>query len=170
MDEHKRAVYEVQEYIRNVAKVNKNIESLNPDGIYGQKTRDAVMGFQNEFNLLANGKVNFETWQKLLDESNKALFKLSEPIQLALIENDDLPLKTGDVNEAVYTLKLMIKHLSENYTNFTTPIINNKFDEATAEQIKIWQKVISVPQTGEVDKFTWNMLSEFYLLKEELIK
>lgn len=34
----------------------------------------------------------------------------------------------------------------------------------TEKMIKQWQKIISAEENGIVDKFTWNSLSNFYLI------
>ncbi len=162
-----QVVFEVQEYLRNISKVNPNITRIIPDGIYGNKTTDAVNDFQRQHSIEQTGKVDFETWQKLISENEKALFQLSKPIQTAPISNNDLPLEKGDRNEFVSQLKLMLNHVAREFSNFNELDIDEYYDDYTEREVTKWQKVINEPETGVVNKMTWNMLSEYYLLKEE---
>lgn len=162
MDEKQQAIFEIQTFLRNISKINKDIPSVVPDGIYDDKTRKSVTEFQKFNSLDATGKVDFATWKMLSEENDAALFILSSPIQVAPIKNSDLPLKRGDIKDTIYTLKLMLKKLADEFNNFIAPELNNLFDEQTENQIRNWQKIIRIPQTGEVDKMTWNMLSKYY--------
>ncbi len=55
----------VQEQLDRVAQVYSNIPRITPDGIYGEKTANAVRQFQKVFNLPQTGKIDFRTWYKI---------------------------------------------------------------------------------------------------------
>ena len=166
MNEEQLAIMEVQQYLRNISKVNSDINSVVPDGIFGPETKSAVSALQAKNGMEQTGSVDFETWKMLLEENKNALFILSEPIQVAPISNSDLPLKRGDRNQFVHTLKLMLNDVASNYPNFNIVEIDDYFDEPTENEVKRWQRIIVVPETGIVDKLTWNLLAEHYRIKE----
>lgn len=158
------AVFELQSYLRNIGRVDKDISPVVPDGIFGNETTTAVKSFQKKYNLEQTGIVDFETWEDIKSKNAEAVFIYSDPIQIVRITNDDLPLVIGENNTLVYTLHLMLNNVSQNFTNFTFLPIGSIFSEGTQREVKRWQRVISHEETGEVDKITWNTLAQFYLL------
>jgi peptidoglycan hydrolase-like protein with peptidoglycan-binding domain len=155
---------ELQQRLRNISKVHKDVPSVIPDGIFGEETEEAVKAFQRKFGFPETGVVNFELWDKINDESREALFILSDPIQITEIKNEDLPLVLGQIGREVQTLNMMLSRLGELYSNFGFEDIGDEFTDETEREVKKWQKVIGHDITGEVDKLTWNRLSEHYLL------
>ena len=57
----------LQEYLAAIAPVFPSIPSVTPDGIFGPRTRDAVIAFQEEFGLPINGRVGAITWAAITD-------------------------------------------------------------------------------------------------------
>ncbi len=169
MTERQRAIFEAQGYLRNIARTQSDILMVYPDGIYGSETADSVRSFQTKHGIEPTGEIDYETWRKLIEENEKAVFLSSEPLQIVRITNEDLPLRIGMDNEFVYTLRLMLRSLSENYSNFEPIAVSSVFDEDTRDRVSLFQEVVSVEQTGEVDKRTWNEMAQIYLLKEESV-
>ena len=169
MTERQKAIFEAQGYLRNIARTQSDILMVYPDGIYGEETAKSVKSFQAKHGIEPTGEIDYETWEKIIQENEKALFQSSEPLQVVRITNEELPLKTGMDNELVYTLRLMLRKLSESFGNFKALDVSNTFDEQTRDRVLLFQEIISAEQTGEVDKRTWNELTEIYLLKEESV-
>ncbi len=55
----------IQEQLNAIARNFPAIPIISTDGIFGPKTREAVMVFQNVFDLPANGIVDYPTWYKI---------------------------------------------------------------------------------------------------------
>ena len=161
------AVYEIQSYIRNISRTDPDIPSLIPDGIYGEETTAGVTAFQRRHLLPQTGKVDLDTWNKLLEENDKAVFFFSEPLQTAPVRNEDFPLKRGEKSHLNKNVNLMLSRLSEFYTNFSGAVISAEYTEETEKLIGIFQALTGNTVTGEVDKSTWNLLSLLYLLLTE---
>lgn len=162
-----RAVFEVQSYLRNIGRLDSDISPVVPDGIFGEETTAAVRSFQMKYDLEETGVVDFETWESIKKKNAEAVFTTSQPIQIARIRNEDLPLATGMDNTLVYTLHLMLNNLAEHFGNFTPLPLQSLFDENTEREVRRFQRVISVTETGQVDKTVWNNLAEIYLLPLE---
>ena len=158
------AVFEAQSFLRNIARLDRDISPVVPDGIFATETTDAVKSFQKKYGLEETGIINFETWELIKSKNSEAIFTASEPIQIVRITNDDLPLTMGMDSTLVYTLHLMLNNVARKYDNFTPLPLQSLFDENTEREVKRWQRVISHPESGQVDKVTWNNLAEFYLL------
>ncbi len=158
------AVFEAQSYLRNIGRLDSDISRVIPDGIFAEETTSAVKSFQRKYGLTETGIIDFETWELIKSKNSEAVFSASEPIQIVRITNEDLPLVKGMDNTLVYTLHLMLNNVAQQYENFSTLPLQSVFDENTEREVKRWQRVIAVEENGQVDKFTWNNLAEFYLL------
>lgn len=161
------AVFELQSYLRNIGRTDSDISRVVPDGVFAKETTDAVRSFQRKYNLRETGTVDFETWEVIKIKNSEAVFSASEPIQIVRITNEDLPLVIGMDNTLVYTLHLMLNYVAERYENFTPLPLQSLFDGNTEREVRRWQRVIAIEETGQVDKVTWNNLAEFYLLPTE---
>lgn len=161
------AVFEAQNYLRNIGRLDSDISRVIPDGFFGEETTAAVRSFQRKYGLNETGIIDFETWESIKNKNSEAVFIASEPIQIVRITNGDLPLVKGMDNTLVYTLHLMLNFLAKRYKNFTSLSLQSFFDENTEREVKRFQRVISREETGQVDKATWNNLASFYLLPFE---
>ena len=161
------AVYELQTYLRNISRTDAAVPSLIPDGIYGEETAESVMAFQRRHLLPQTGKVDFDTWKKLREESEKALFIFSRPLQTAPVTDRDFPLKKGKDSHLNGNINLMLTRLSEFYENFSGASPSSVYTDETERLTGIFQQLSGNTVTGEVDKNTWNLLSSLYLLMTE---
>ena len=161
------AVYEIQTYIRNISRLDPQIPSLVPDGIYGEETTESIAAFQRKHLLEQTGKVDSDTWNKLLEENDKALFAFSEPIQTAPVKNGDFPLKRGKESHLNGNINLMLLRLSDFYENLSGAVLSPDYTSETERLIGVFQSLTGIPVTGETDKSTWNLLSSLYLLLTE---
>ena len=57
----------IQEYLSAISPTFPSIPTLTPDGVFGARTRDAVVAFQEEFGLPINGRVGAITWTAIAD-------------------------------------------------------------------------------------------------------
>lgn len=162
-----RAVYDLQSFIRNISRTDRDIPSLIPDGIYGEETTESVLAFQRKHLLPQTGQADFTTWSRLSEESARAVSELSEPMQTAPVRKSDLPLKRGKASHLNSNVNLMLVRLSDFYDNFSGAVLSDSYTEETERLIRILQEVTQTEITGETDKNTWNLLSSLYLLLTE---
>ncbi len=60
-------VRQIQEQLNLIGEFYSSIPVLIPDGIYGERTADAVRAFQKIFRLQQTGIVDYPTWYKISD-------------------------------------------------------------------------------------------------------
>ena len=60
-------VFEVQHILREYYKSHGDIPLINPDGIFGPETTEAVKALQHIFGMEATGIVDYPTWGKFFD-------------------------------------------------------------------------------------------------------
>ena len=58
-------VRQLQEQLDTIAEVYTIIPRIAADGIFGERTREAVQQFQSTFGLPQTGVVDFRTWYKI---------------------------------------------------------------------------------------------------------
>ncbi|MBE6765248.1 MAG: peptidoglycan-binding protein [Ruminococcaceae bacterium] len=66
--EYKRAVREIQQFLRYISLTERGIPYLVADGVFGVQTEDAVKIFQRIFELPITGIVNTATWERMRQE------------------------------------------------------------------------------------------------------
>lgn len=151
--------------LRLISKSNASSPAIIPDGRFSEETRELVRAFQLSSGLPDTGRVDYHTFEALKKERARALFKISPPLQVIAIENEDLPLYYGDDNEFVRMLKIMLSSVAERHGNFEKLDADSVFDLRTQKAVKQWQAVTFTEETGIADKVTWNSLASFYLTK-----
>lgn len=134
---------------------------INPDGIYGRKTAEAVKLFQNEQSLLPTGEVDFKTWKRLMQKAQEAEQAILPPKNIVPIADFDLPLKFGDENGYVEVLQKLLNLALKSIKGFEALEEDGSFKSKTQEATRCWQRICRFEETGIVDKKTWNSLVEY---------
>ncbi len=136
------------------------------DGVYGVETENAVKAFQEIFNLPQTGVVDKATWYKInyIYISVKKLAELnSEGIALSEVPKQfKTELRQGDSGQDIRVLQYYLAVIG-NYYEAVTPVeITGNFGAETTASVQSFQKVFGLPQTGVVNKATWNDLYRAY--------
>lgn len=136
------------------------------DGIYGFQVTDAVRTFQKIFNLPQTGAVDESTWYQLsyIYTSVKHLADLqSEGLSIKEITRD-FPevLKEGDTGKNVRSFQYYLAVVGAYYASVLPIQINGVYDAETTASVKSFQQTYGLPQTGIMDRRTWNDLYAAY--------
>ena len=161
---YRPAVQRVQTYLYTIATVDPEIPRVNPDGIYGPTTAESVTAFQNKYRLPPNGKVNFETWQMLLLRYHEALRALGEPTRISpfrlFLKNGVLI--PGDRSDLVMLLRIMLGQLGLIYLPLEGFPVSDRYDDDLSYAVTHFQLTQGLPDTGIVDRGTWDRLALAY--------
>ena len=109
-----------------------NSQTVNVDGIFGNQTRAAVINFQNQTGLTADGIVGTKTWGKLVSGAQ---------------------LSQGINNESTIALQ---KLLSQKYGYAIA--VDGIFGPATKEAVMDFQESINLSPDGTVTPSVWQAL------------
>ncbi|MCC8135763.1 MAG: peptidoglycan-binding protein [Ruminococcus sp.] len=136
------------------------------DGVYGAETEDAVREFQRIFGLNATGTVNEATWYKIIYiyTSVKRIAELdSEGVRLEEIPRQySEELKIGMQSREIRVLQYYLAVIGAYYEAVAPVEITGYFGEETEKSVKSFQRVFGLPQTGAVDRATWNDMYRAY--------
>ncbi len=139
----------------------------NPDGIFSTQTRDAVITFQQIFNLTPDGIVGKATWYRIQSIYNavKRLNELeSEGLTLSEVSKQFTgTLSEGDTGIEVAVVQYYLRVIAEFNPKIPEVTPNGVFDEQTRNAVLAFQREYSLPETGEADEETWNKLSSVYI-------
>lgn len=155
-------IREVQEYLRTLVLVDNNHRELAVDGIFGEETEDAVKQFQLANGLPVTGRVDSETWDRLLQDYLDALTLLSDAVALKVFPAPQYTLKESDTGNTVFILQAMLNTLTDTVQGLSALNVNGVFDSDTAQRVKELQRIGGFSQTGEVDRSFWDHLASWY--------
>lgn len=149
---------------RNYPAIPK-IES--PDGTFGVQTEEAVKAFQSIFNLNVTGMVDKATWYKIayIYISVKRLAELnSEGLSIEEVSKQySEELRIGMDGSEISNLQYYLAVVGAYYQSVQPVDITGYFGEQTEASVKSFQRVFGLPETGVVDRRTWNDLYRAYL-------
>lgn len=158
-------VLELQLYLSTIALYNNEVKKVALDGVFGRSTLDSVISFQRAYGLDTDGVVGRSTWNKLVDVYNGIIGNVDVPSAGADIELQPypgVPLRVGSQSNLVVYVKRLINALSDVYADISPIEVTDVYDEELANQIRAFQSLVSLPETGVVDERTWNYLNDLY--------
>ena len=162
----KDAIRNLQTYLRRLSYMDDDMINAPIDGIFEEKTRDAVRQFQRSNDLPVTGVADRQTWDAIYQAYLRELERIAMPDPIIPFPSypADYRMKLGEESFLVSIVQHMLQELSTIYDTFDDVKINGRYDEVTANAIKDFQTRNSLAPTGEVDKATWNELSRIYNL------
>lgn len=72
-------------------------------------------------------------------------------------------LSIGSSGEPVLQIQEQLNRISQNYPAITPITVDGIFGENTANAVRTFQRIFSIPQTGIVDSPTWYKISQIYV-------
>lgn len=136
------------------------------DGYFGLHTEEAVKEFQRIFNLDPTGVVDKSTWYKIeyIFTSVKRLSELnSEGLRLEEVAKQFTEvLSMGMQSNEVKNLQYFLAVIGAYYEQVPPVPITGYFGEQTENSVKAFQRVYGLPETGVVNRQTWEDIYRAY--------
>ena len=155
-------VRSLQYMLDQLAIHNPKLVRLAVDGIFGERTLEAVMVFQREYHEPVNGVVDLGTWEAIREAYIKIELLYGIPPALNVLPNGGYTAEEGAESEPVLIVQAMFVSLAKKVTNFTPCEINGCNDGNTQADIRIVQGLAGLPVTGVLDRATWSFLVQLY--------
>ncbi|MEG1929591.1 MAG: peptidoglycan-binding protein [Anaerovorax sp.] len=157
----------IQTLLNRISQDYPIIPKINPvDAVFGENTENAVKVFQGIFNLTQDGIVGKATWYKIVSlyVGVKKLGELESEGQTIFGYSLEYPdaLSAGDKGEKVIILQLFLSMLTQFYSDIPFLLITGIYDQGTINGVVAFQKNNNLPESGEVDDYTWNLIYECY--------
>ena len=136
------------------------------DGIYGSRTEATVRSYQRIFGLTPDGIVGPGTWYSIvrLYTAVTRLAELRSQGQQFYNINWNPPnaLQLGSSGEKVRQLQYMLDIMSDFISQIPPLTIDGVYGPATRNAVLSAQRWFSLPETGVVDKRTWDEIYDQY--------
>lgn len=140
---------------------------LLPDGVFDAETVNAVRAFQRIFGLPQTGVVDSDTWYKInyIYNAVKSLGELDSEGQLP--EGGaypGVPVKVGDVGPNVLRMQWFINGIARSgqLASLREVELDGRYGEETASQVRVLQQYFGLPQTGQIDRATWDSITKLF--------
>ncbi len=157
----------IQTRLNRISSNFPGIPKISPaDGFFDTSTKEAVMKFQEVFDLTPDGIVGTATWNRItyIYNSVKKLYSIySEGLKLSELETV-YPgvLREEDSGDGVFTLQYYLGYISLFVPNVPFVSADGSFGPNTKDAVTSYQIAYSLPTNGIVDEITWNSIENTY--------
>ena len=162
-----RDVELIQRKLNRISANFPGIPRISPaDGFYGSTTTDAVRKFQEVFDLDVDGLVGRATWNQIQAIYNavKKLYSVnSEGLRLSDVNTRyTSTLQEGDGGDGVLSIQYYLSYIALFVPTVVAATLDGSFGPGTTNAVKSFQKTYGLPETGVVDRETWDKMEEVY--------
>ena len=160
-NDRRSEILELQNMLRIISQADGSIPLINPDGIFGQATENAVLAFQKNLGLPPNGIVDFMTWDAIF----RAYMNASRVVSLHSIQpfpSGDYKIYRGENSDIVLLIQIMLSALAVALDIFDDIQTTGIYDEKTEKAIIEFQKLSDLSPNGIIDRKTWDALARNY--------
>ena len=162
------SVFVIQVSLNRISQNYPAIPKIRPvNGIYDEKTQEAVREFQRVFGLTPDGIVGKATWYKLVSiyVGVTQLGELVSSGQRYRRVGFQYPgvLRVGSSGEGVRTLQYMLAVLAEFDPALKRVAIDGSFGNSTRLAVEAYQRKMGLVPDGIVGEQTWNTVYRSYI-------
>ena len=160
-----RPIVSIQHCLRAISRVYTSIPQLMVTGIFDGATREAVAAFQREFELEPTGEVDLATWQLLVlvYQNLEAICVGPGCYNLGVPKGEVVVLAEGDKDCCqLEILQSVLNNFAKRYANMPEIPRNNRYGPQTAAAVGSFQQVAGLPESGVLDRRTWNLMLRAY--------
>lgn len=153
----------LQYMLRQISRRYPFIPQLTADGIFGERTLEAVMQFQKHMHPPVTGVVDRETFQAIRDLWRQVERELAIPRQLRGYPRGERT-AAGESRASLYLVQSMFQSLRGELEGIEPGPIDGVHSERSVENTRWLQARSGLPETGEMNARTWEMLTRLYEL------
>ena len=158
------AVRNLQTYLRQLSYHNPEISAPPVDGIFDSATETSLKDFQKVYGLPVTGSANQYVWELLyaLYRASRAEHTGPQRMEVFPPLPPDDTIGPGASGFPVAAVQFMLRELETQYGGLLDTKLTGSFDEDTARAVREFQQQNRLPQTGAVNRTTWNALADQY--------
>ncbi|MBQ8303151.1 MAG: peptidoglycan-binding protein [Clostridia bacterium] len=162
-----RDVELIQRKLNRISANFPGIPKIYPvDGFFDSSTTDAVRKFQEVFDLDPDGLVGRATWNQIqfIYNAVKKLYTVnSEGLRITDVTTRfSDTLEEGSSGDGVLTIQYYLSYISLFVPSVIEANLDGSFGPATTNAVKSFQRTYGLPETGIVDRATWDRMEQVY--------
>ena len=155
-------VRSLQYMLRRLSMVYDFLPELVTDGIFGERTLEAVMLFQRELHPPVTGVVDRGTWEAIRDLWDQVEREISGANALRAFPSEGTRVEPGDEEEYLILPQTMFQVLARHLNGITEGVARGIHDQISADNVRWLQHVAGLEETGILDRETWDLLARLY--------
>ena len=158
------AIRQIQTFLRQLSYFEAQIPAPEVNGIFVEATRDSLMAFQRLEGLPVTGVADQRTFELLYHRYRESLAANAAPVALSLFPRYPAAhsLGPGDEGFLVDAVQFLLREIGIRYAGYDNLSQSGNYDAETDRAVRALQERYLLPETGRVDKNTWNALAESY--------
>ncbi len=149
-----------------LAEYYNQIPFVPNSGSFDQQTLNGVIAFQKQFGLPQNGIVDDRTWEAMYN-AVKGIYIATDngqneaPVQI--LPYPGMLLTAGTRGDSVQALQEYLNGISLVYTEISPVTPTGNFGPNTRTAVLTFQGLFGLPETGVVDRETWERIEEVFI-------
>ena len=157
-----RPVSSLQYMLRQLSFTYKFLPELAVDGVFGERTMEAVMRFQKAAGLPVTGTVDQATWNAIRNAWQAQQPGTGYSRATRIFPSEGITVHEGETKEYLIVPQTMFNILAGHFEGIAPCEADGCNGPATADNIRWLQKAAGLPETGCLDTATWDALSHLY--------
>ncbi|MDO5602758.1 MAG: peptidoglycan-binding protein, partial [Oscillospiraceae bacterium] len=155
-------VQRLQFYLNTISQFSTSVPPVTMDGIFGAATERAVIAFQTQAGLTADGLVGRATWDAIYDEYQSIEGDINTDQQYPG-EYPGQSFQQGSRGNYVRTIQFWLDIVADKYPSIPQVTADGIFGPATTAAVRAFQQYFALTVDGIVGRATWDKLNEVYL-------
>ena len=155
-------VSSLQFMLRQLSGTYAFLPELAVDGVFGERTLEAVMLFQREEGLPVTGTVDQATWKAIrncwLEQQGRTGY--ARPARI--FPSEGIQVLEGETKEYMIVPQTMFNILAKQFEGLSPCSADGCNGPASASDIRWLQKAAGLPCSGAMNTLTWDALSHLY--------
>ncbi|MCL2084765.1 MAG: peptidoglycan-binding protein, partial [Oscillospiraceae bacterium] len=140
----------MQTYLNVIRMVYTNIPYVEADGVFGNRTRDAVIAFQREFLLSPDGIIGPITWPKIV-----SMYQTVTGYSSVSLEYPGTLLRTGSRGADVRLMQSFLADLRVAHPGLAHVAVDGIFGPQTHNAVVTFQRMFGLAPDGIIGPLTW---------------
>ena len=155
-------VRSLQYMLRRLSLQYPFLPEIVADGVFGERTLEAVMLFQRELHPPVTGMVDEETWNDIRERWILLERKLAEPRPVRLFPGQEARVYPGNEQEFLIIPQAMLRILARYFDGITADQSDGLHGPASVANTRWLQRAAGLEESGIMDRQTWELLGRLY--------
>ena len=157
-----RPVAGLQYMLGQLARADPELTSLAVDGVFGERTLEAVLRFQKKAGLPLTGRADPATWEALRARWRELEGRAGPTRPVRVFPAEGTRVEAGARREYLILPQTMFQVLSRQFAGIADLPADGVHTAAWADNVRWLQRAGGLPPTGTLDQPAWDALSRLY--------
>ncbi len=149
-------IEEILTYLYQIALRDSRIPIVLPSREFTEEAGLSVRAYQEAYGLPVTGEIDGETWDSIVSTYRSMM---ENAVPLTVFPSGSFQLRRGDTGELVQLAQVLLRLAGNHFSNLSPVAVSGTFDAETEEAVRQLQEIAALPQTGIMDRKTWNALA-----------